>query len=113
MCFRPRSAIASSTAFAEVDPALATNKAAIYVLSKRYGITQRKNGRRIDYNPVELRRELLKESREFLRLQQFCRTAYGELTRRQKIPPKRLNSPYGRKWIQSALQTFRQSNMRV
>ena len=58
------------------------HQAAIYVLSKCYGITQRKNGRRIDYNPVELRRELLKESSEFLRLQQFCRTAYGELTRR-------------------------------
>ena len=52
-------------------------QAAIHMLSICYGITQGKNGRRIDYNPVELRRELLKERRKLLRLQQFCRTTYA------------------------------------
>ena len=57
-------------------------QAAIYVLPECDGITQWKNGRRIDYNPVKLRRQLLKEGGEFLWLQQFCRTTYGQLTRR-------------------------------
>ena len=82
MCLRPRSAIASSTAFAGVDSRPGHQQAAIHVLPKCYGITQRKNGRRIDHNPIELRRELLKKSSEFLRLQQFCRTTDAYLTRR-------------------------------
>jgi hypothetical protein len=83
------------------------------MLSKRYGITQRKNGRGVNHDPIELRRELLKEGSQFLRLQQFRRTTDGELPRTQKIPSKRLDSPDGRKWIQPMLQTFRESSMRL